>query len=42
MNTTLGAITMRLFEKEAPITVRNFTAWSAVRKNFAIRKPDKW
>jgi len=25
MNTSMGAITIRLFEKEAPITVRNFT-----------------
>lgn len=28
MNTSLGAITLKLFEKEAPITVRNFVALS--------------
>jgi cyclophilin family peptidyl-prolyl cis-trans isomerase len=34
MNTTLGAITMRLFEKEAPITVRNFTGLVRGTKEF--------
>jgi cyclophilin family peptidyl-prolyl cis-trans isomerase len=34
MNTTLGAITMRLFEKETPITVRNFTGLVRGTKEF--------
>ena len=34
MNTTQGAITMRLFEKETPITVRNFTGLVRGTKEF--------
>lgn len=34
MNTTLGAITMHLFEKETPITVRNFTGLVRGTKEF--------
>jgi peptidyl-prolyl cis-trans isomerase A (cyclophilin A) len=37
MNTSLGAITLRLFEKEAPITVRNFTG--LVRGTREFRDP---
>src|SRR5258706_7462101 len=37
MNTTLGPITMRLFEKETPITVKNFT--SLVRGTKEFRDP---
>lgn len=34
MNTTLGTITFRLFEKETPITVRNFTGLVRGTKEF--------
>ena len=34
MNTTLGAITIHLFDKEAPITVRNFTGLVRGTKEF--------
>jgi peptidyl-prolyl cis-trans isomerase A (cyclophilin A) len=34
MNTTLGVITMRLFEKETPITVKNFTGLVRGTKEF--------
>jgi peptidyl-prolyl cis-trans isomerase A (cyclophilin A) len=34
MNTTLGPITLRLFEKETPITVRNFTGLVRGTKEF--------
>jgi peptidyl-prolyl cis-trans isomerase A (cyclophilin A) len=34
MNTTLGAITFRLFEKETPITVKNFTGLVRGTKEF--------
>ena len=34
MNTTQGAITLRLFEKETPITVRNFTGLVRGTKDF--------
>ncbi|MCU1275147.1 MAG: cypB2 [Bryobacterales bacterium] len=34
INTTQGAITVRLFEKEAPITVRNFTGLVRGTKEF--------
>jgi len=37
MNTTLGTITFRLFEKETPITVRNFTG--LVRGTREFRDP---
>lgn len=37
MNTSLGAITLRLFEKETPITVRNFTG--LVRGTREFRDP---
>ena len=37
MNTTLGAVTFRLFEKETPITVRNFTG--LVRGTREFRDP---
>ena len=34
MNTSLGAITLQLFEKDTPITVRNFTALVRGTKEF--------
>ena len=34
MNTTLGAITLRLFEKETPVTVKNFTGLVRGTKEF--------
>lgn len=38
INTSMGAIKVRLFEKEAPITVRNFTALSRGTKAWRDQK----
>jgi cyclophilin family peptidyl-prolyl cis-trans isomerase len=46
MNTTMGLVTLRLFEKEAPITVRNFIdlqrgrkAWRDQKTGAMVRRP---
>jgi peptidyl-prolyl cis-trans isomerase A (cyclophilin A) len=42
INTSMGAITVKLFDKEAPITVRNFVALARGTKAWRDPTPAKW